>query len=83
MSVAVQAEPVPPSFAADLVAGVSMAGLLLPEAVAVDIAVPEWPQFMRGCVRYRQSLDEQAPNAERQAIEFKEVAEPGRPNPAV
>ena len=34
MSVAVQAEPVPPSFAADLVAGVSMAGLLLPEAVA-------------------------------------------------
>jgi len=34
MSVAVQAEPAPPSFAADLVAGVSMAGLLLPEAVA-------------------------------------------------
>lgn len=21
--------------------------------------VPEWPQFMRGCIRYRQSLDEQ------------------------
>jgi len=43
---------------------------LLPEAVAVEIAVPDWPQFMRGCVRYRQSLDEQAPEAERQAIEF-------------
>jgi hypothetical protein len=55
---------------------------LLPEAVAVDIAVPEWPQFMRGCVRYRQSLDEQAPKAERQAIEFEEGAELGRPNPS-
>ena len=27
--------------------------------------VPEWPQFMRGCVKYRQSLDEQAPGAPR------------------
>jgi hypothetical protein len=27
--------------------------------------VPEWPEFLRGCVRYRQSLDEQAPNAPR------------------
>ena len=27
--------------------------------------VPEWPQFMAGCIRYRQSLDEQAPNAPR------------------
>ena len=56
---------------------------LLPEAVAADIAVPEWPQFMRGCVRYRQSLDEQAPNAERQAIEFEEGAAQRRPNPVV
>ena len=56
---------------------------LLPEPVAADIAVPEWPQFMRGCVRYRQSLDEQAPQAERQAIEFEEGAEQGRPNPVV
>jgi hypothetical protein len=22
--------------------------------------VPDWPEFMRGCVRYRQSLDIQA-----------------------
>ncbi len=56
---------------------------LLPEAVAVDIAAPEWPQFMRGCVRYRQSLDEQVPKAERQAIEFEEGAEQGRSNPVV
>jgi len=38
---------------------------LLPEAIAPDIAVPEWPQFLRGCVRYRQSLDEQTPDAPR------------------
>ena len=25
--------------------------------------VPPWPRFMRGCVAYRQSLDEQAPDA--------------------
>jgi hypothetical protein len=27
--------------------------------------VPEWPEFIRGCVTYRQSLDQQAPNAPR------------------
>ena len=36
---------------------------LLPEQTPADIAVPAWPQFMRGCVRYRQSLDDQRPNA--------------------
>ena len=24
--------------------------------------VPDWPQFMKGCVRYRQSLDDQSTN---------------------
>lgn len=38
---------------------------LLPEKVEPRIAVPDWPQFLRGCVRYRQSLDEQAPEAPR------------------
>jgi hypothetical protein len=38
---------------------------LLPERADPEIAVPEWPQFLRGCVRYRQSLDEQAPDAPR------------------
>ncbi len=38
---------------------------LLPERTEPRIAVPEWPQFMRGCIRYRQSLDEQAGNAPR------------------
>ena len=44
---------------------------LLPEKVDPQVAVPEWPQFMRGCVRYRQSLDEQAPDARRTAQEFR------------
>lgn len=38
---------------------------LLPEQQDPLPTVPEWPQFMRGCVRYRQSLDEQAPDAPR------------------
>lgn len=36
---------------------------LLPEKTEPDIAVPPWPRFMRGCIRYRQSLDEQAADA--------------------
>ena len=38
---------------------------LLPEKTDPIPAVPEWPQFIRGCVQYRQSLDEQAQNAPR------------------
>lgn len=45
---------------------------LLPEKTAATVAVPEWPQFMRGCVRYRQSLDAQAPQAPRVTSEFGE-----------
>jgi hypothetical protein len=45
---------------------------LLPEKMIPAVAVPEWPQFMRGCIRYRQSLDEQAPGAPRVSTEFKE-----------
>jgi hypothetical protein len=43
---------------------------LLPEKVEPEIAVPEWPQFLRGCLRYRQSLDEQAPEAPRTTEEY-------------
>jgi hypothetical protein len=45
---------------------------LLPEKVQPKVAVPEWPQFMRGCVRYRQSLDEQLPEAPREGEEFRD-----------
>lgn len=34
---------------------------LLPEKTKPEILVPEWPEFMKGCVRYRQSLDMQKP----------------------
>ncbi len=33
--------------------------------------VPEWPQFMRGCVHYRASLDEQLPDTLRTSAEFE------------
>ncbi len=38
---------------------------LLPERTDPVPVVPEWPEFMRGCIRYRDSLDEQAPTAPR------------------
>lgn len=38
---------------------------LLPEQTDPVPVVPHWPEFMRGCVAYRQSLDEQAPDAPR------------------
>jgi hypothetical protein len=45
---------------------------LLPERTEPDIAVPEWPQFMRGCIAYRKSLDEQRPDVPRTTAEFDE-----------
>lgn len=44
---------------------------LLPDKGEPVMAVPDWPQFMRGCVRYRESLDEQAPDAPRTSREFE------------
>ncbi|MDM0034837.1 hypothetical protein QTI33_22075 [Variovorax sp. J22P271] len=44
---------------------------LLPDTVDPTIVIPAWPQFMRGCIRYRQSLDEQAPDAPRTDQEFE------------
>jgi hypothetical protein len=43
---------------------------LLPEKVKPAIAVPPWPKFLRGCLRYRESLDEQAPKAQRTSREY-------------
>ena len=31
---------------------------LLPDSSDRMPGVPEWPEFMRGCIKYRQSLDE-------------------------
>jgi hypothetical protein len=44
---------------------------LLPEPLPRDLAVPEWAQFLRGCIRYRQSLDEQLPRAPRTTAELE------------
>ena len=38
---------------------------LLPERTDPLPVVPDWPQFLQGCLRYRQSLDEQLPSAPR------------------
>lgn len=43
---------------------------LLPERTDPLPVVPSWPQFMRGCVHYRQSLDAQLPDAPRSDEEF-------------
>ena len=45
---------------------------LLPEKVDPDLAVPAWPQFLRGCVQYRESLDVQVPNAPRTSDEYQD-----------
>jgi hypothetical protein len=36
---------------------------LVPERVTPEVAVPPWPKFLRGCVKYRESLDREQPNA--------------------
>ncbi len=48
---------------------------LLPERVEPRIVVPEWPQFIRGCVHYRQSLDRQLADAPRTVAEFGAVGD--------
>jgi hypothetical protein len=45
---------------------------LLPEATDPLPVVPEWPQFLRGCVAYRQSLDEQAVSAPRTSRPYRD-----------
>jgi hypothetical protein len=44
---------------------------LLPERADPLPRIPEWPQFMRGCIAYRHSLDRQAPRAPRVTDEFE------------
>ncbi|MBP2444433.1 hypothetical protein [Rhizobium leguminosarum] len=45
---------------------------LLPDTPLGGQLVPDWPQFMRGCIRYRQSLDNQLAQAPRSDREFGE-----------
>jgi hypothetical protein len=43
---------------------------LLPDSTDPLPTVPDWPQFLRGCIKYRESLDRQLPNAPRTEAEF-------------
>jgi hypothetical protein len=38
---------------------------LLPDKTDPLPTIPDWPQFLRGCIRYRQSLEEALPQAPR------------------
>ena len=44
---------------------------LLPERTDPLPTVPDWPEFLRGCVRYRESLDEQLPEAPRSSEPYR------------
>lgn len=44
---------------------------LLPEKTDPVPTVPEWPRFLEGCVKYRASLDAQAPEAPRTKERFE------------
>jgi hypothetical protein len=36
---------------------------LLREPLSAEIAIPPWPQFLRGCARYRGALERELSNA--------------------
>ena len=44
---------------------------LLPEKTDPQPTVPTWPEFLQGCIRYRQSLDEQLPDAPRSNAPYR------------
>ena len=43
---------------------------LLPEKTDPLPEVPEWPNFLEGCLRYRRSLDQQLPDAPRSTAPY-------------
>jgi len=45
---------------------------LLPERLTPEVAVPPWPKFLRGCLKYRESLDRELPHAPVADVEFDE-----------
>ena len=47
---------------------------LLPEQSDPVPVVPSWPQFMRGCIQYRASLDTQVPDAPRSDAPYRDDA---------
>jgi hypothetical protein len=49
---------------------------LLPERIEPAIAVPSWPKFLRGCLKYRASLDRQAADAPRWDADYGDKPKP-------
>jgi hypothetical protein len=45
---------------------------MLPEPIPDYIRVPAWPQFLRGCLKYRESLDRELPHAPRVDEEYED-----------
>jgi hypothetical protein len=43
---------------------------LLSDPIPGDIVVPPWPQFLRGCLKYRESVDRELPNARVADVEY-------------
>ncbi len=43
---------------------------LLPDPPQTIPSVPEWPQFLRGCIQYRSSLDAELPEVPRLRHEY-------------
>jgi len=43
---------------------------LLPDPPKVRPVVPEWPQFLRGCIAYRAALDRELKDAPRTESEY-------------
>ena len=52
---------------------------LLPEPIPTDIAVPPWPRFLRGCLKYREALERELPNAPVLDREYDETHDRGPP----
>lgn len=44
---------------------------LLPEKQDPLPTVPDWPEFLRGCLAYRESLDRELPDAPRPAEPYR------------
>ena len=44
---------------------------LLPDLTDPMPTVPTWPEFLRGCLRYRESLDQQLPDAPRSSVPYR------------
>jgi hypothetical protein len=51
---------------------------LLPERQDPLPVVPDWPEFLRGCLRYRESLDRQLPHAPRTSEAYRDPDDPRR-----